>query len=616
MREKIWLKAKAPRVGLTAQRLPYNHLLEHRSSAQPPNHREDDRRTVRESSVDIFGPPKRDSSEDASPTTTSLTPEPDTPPPAKKRKREASISEQVDLISPAPVKKSRHSPDRPPIERSSIRSTVLTSSAPSLSQESAFGGTSANSSQKSREDGEKDGDDPFAKFNSSQSKARHKYRSRRPPGNIHKEAPTQKTKLKKPRQEPEEVEKLVKPGNHGFKRVDVKAIDSRIRTLEKDKQDNFKKPPVMSPSPRSKRASRRSDTNKGDDQATDRATALRKPPQLPSPEHKKTSPPKFIKPPGLSPQPETRRSSRSGRSNQSSQDTSVPVFPDLQSLKELRGLAENVQAKLQARLEPPTSSTTFSSALSLELDIEDGNSSSPLSSAPDVQDLDATEDEWLKNHPPSSPKKQCPICKEFVSRLFMEESFGTAPMSVREQVQFCKVHKICSAEQAWSTRGYPTIDWHVFAKRLPGYEDKIVEILNGSRRSFYRNAFEDQVKSGVNRTLQQSIMSGSGLEGLNVGYYGTKGARILMDFTMSHFASRIRRLASSDKLVSTGGVAGFVQAVLAPELAVMVVKDDMKVDDEQAREILRESSEVGNLLNEEEDEIIKDEQETQLGSEQ
>lgn len=75
-------------------------------------------------------------------------------------------------------------------------------------------------------------------------------------------------------------------------------------------------------------------------------------------------------------------------------------------------------------------------------------------------------------------------------------------------------------------------------------------------------------------------------------------------------------MASTDKLVSTGGVAGFVQAVLAPELAVMVVKDDMKVDDEQAREILRESSEVGNLLHEEEDEVIKDEQETQLEAEE
>ena len=52
-------------------------------------------------------------------------------------------------------------------------------------------------------------------------------------------------------------------------------------------------------------------------------------------------------------------------------------------------------------------------------------------------------------------------------------------------------------------------------------------ILNGTHRSFYRNVFEEQIKSGNNRTLQQSMMSGSGWEGLNVGYYGTKGARIL-----------------------------------------------------------------------------------------
>lgn len=75
---------------------------------------------------------------------------------------------------------------------------------------------------------------------------------------------------------------------------------------------------------------------------------------------------------------------------------------------------------------------------------------------------------------------------------------------------------------------------------------------------------------------------------------------------MSTFASRIRRRAATDRLVSAAGVAGFVQTVLAPELVIMLVKDDMRVDDEQARVILEESSEVGHLLNEEEDETIKD----------
>lgn len=78
---------------------------------------------------------------------------------------------------------------------------------------------------------------------------------------------------------------------------------------------------------------------------------------------------------------------------------------------------------------------------------------------------------------------------------------------------------------------------------------------------------------------------------------------------MSKFASRIRRLGGTDKLISAAGVSGFVQAVLVPELVVMLVKDDMHVDEEQARVILEDSTEIGHLLNEEEDEAIKDAEE-------
>lgn len=75
---------------------------------------------------------------------------------------------------------------------------------------------------------------------------------------------------------------------------------------------------------------------------------------------------------------------------------------------------------------------------------------------------------------------------------------------------------------------------------------------------------------------------------------------------MTHFAPRIRHLAASNKLLSSGGVPPYVQAVLAPELAVMLVMEDMGTDEVGARAVLRDSIEMGNLLNEEEDEIIKD----------
>lgn len=75
---------------------------------------------------------------------------------------------------------------------------------------------------------------------------------------------------------------------------------------------------------------------------------------------------------------------------------------------------------------------------------------------------------------------------------------------------------------------------------------------------------------------------------------------------MIHFARKLRNLAASNKLLSSGGVSGYVQAVLVPELAVLLVMQDMGTDEEGARTILRDSVDIGDLLNEEEDEVIKD----------
>lgn len=76
---------------------------------------------------------------------------------------------------------------------------------------------------------------------------------------------------------------------------------------------------------------------------------------------------------------------------------------------------------------------------------------------------------------------------------------------------------------------------------------------------------------------------------------------------MSKFTSKLRRLSASDDLISSGGVSEFVQAVLVPELALQLIKDDMNIDDEeQAREVQRNSVDIGHMLNEEEDEVIQD----------
>jgi len=73
-------------------------------------------------------------------------------------------------------------------------------------------------------------------------------------------------------------------------------------------------------------------------------------------------------------------------------------------------------------------------------------------------------------------------------------------------------------------------------------------------------------------------------------------------FILDQFAHEIRKLAGSDTVIAARGPTGYVQMVLAPELAALLVKEDMRnkrdeIGDEQAREILSVSIDIGELLN-------------------
>ena len=69
---------------------------------------------------------------------------------------------------------------------------------------------------------------------------------------------------------------------------------------------------------------------------------------------------------------------------------------------------------------------------------------------------------------------------------------------------------------------------------------------------------------------------------------------------VNHLSNELVEQSSKDKLVAaagvSGGVSGFVQAVLVPELAEQLVMEDLKVDNLKAREIIAENAELGELL--------------------
>ena len=56
-------------------------------------------------------------------------------------------------------------------------------------------------------------------------------------------------------------------------------------------------------------------------------------------------------------------------------------------------------------------------------------------------------------------------------------------------------------------------------------------------------------------------------------------------------------MAATDRVVAESGVSGYIQDVLVPELGSLLVQDDMKVSLDDARRILRESADIGDLIN-------------------
>ena len=231
--------------------------------------------------------------------------------------------------------------------------------------------------------------------------------------------------------------------------------------------------------------------------------------------------------------PDGAATPRATRSNKGKPE--IHEFQSKLGVTDLKDLVESSKEKLrlpdfQYRDVHPTSSITASSIPSTSLN--DDSSLSSISSAPGSPELEASREQFtfpnlgaVKYYNPQSAK--CPICQEPVERVFLEEFDSGERLNVRQQARFCKAHKKRSAEKVWQAKGYPKIDWTRLGDRLKKFHAAVDDILKGNRPSFYRNVFEDQMKTGRNRTLQQSLLSGQGFEGLTPGYYGSKGSRLM-----------------------------------------------------------------------------------------
>ncbi|KAF4548315.1 Hypothetical protein D9617_29g006910 [Elsinoe fawcettii] len=235
--------------------------------------------------------------------------------------------------------------------------------------------------------------------------------------------------------------------------------------------------------------------------------------------------------------------------------------------------------------------------------------SSPLGSPIASPPPDEIEEIYL-DVPNPADFSPCPICSAPVSKSWridweLEHLRGRR-MNLRMQEKFCEAHKEQSAAETWKNAQYPEVDWKTLPKRLAKQKGKIEDILVGKRETIFRAELEERVKSKESKTVAKSIEAGG--ERGKTGYYGTKGAKIMMEWALKTFSTKLRRAAGEDRLMTSsgvaGGISGYVQAVIVPELALGLIMEDMELDETKAKKILAESEEIGDLLNAEEEEKI------------
>jgi hypothetical protein len=253
----------------------------------------------------------------------------------------------------------------------------------------------------------------------------------------------------------------------------------------------------------------------------------------------------------------------------------TPYLDDIDDLGTLQDLAKNLP-----------------STQALDKLVADQKALESDSSLSDVV-LDDLDDELF-----NAPTARCPMCREPVDAGLLKQHTLHGRMNIKKQTAFCREHKRKTARDTRLAKGYPEIDWDSLESRLRRQEELLDGILKGTHSSHYADQLEKRVAAGQNRTLLKTDDS------LTPGYYGPRGLRAMTDFITRTFSDTIRKRAIEDRLVSARGYSGYVQTVLVPELAVRLIMEDMRVTEEDAREIMHDSRQLGEFLHDEKRDIV------------
>ena len=245
------------------------------------------------------------------------------------------------------------------------------------------------------------------------------------------------------------------------------------------------------------------------------------------------------------------------------------------------------------------------------------SSTSSLSSADSIHSMMMEDDEKARLGGDESTQQlpankiRCPVCNNLVDLSFYETFETGRKRNIRAQQRFCNAHKKVDADSSWALRGFPKVDWKASTtSRLEKHRKLLHNILNGSQPSYYCSELEKRMEE-ANRS--KSKRSGNHLKFLKndlmdvaaPGYYGPKGSKLISQAISRLMRDEIQHQTQEDSTARIVGFAAYVNAVLTPEVIARYVMEDMNlVSEDEARQVITDSTDIGASMCEDEDDTL------------
>ena len=239
---------------------------------------------------------------------------------------------------------------------------------------------------------------------------------------------------------------------------------------------------------------------------------------------------------------------------------------------------------------------------------------SSQSSMPDRETLANLEEDVANLPEDGDQHSACPLCQEPVDEEHSVEFWKAHNRTVRNQSLFCKEHNIRTAQKRYEQGGFPKIDWEALPSRISRLRPQLLNLLRnqtGAKESKYRKQHAAKLLSGK-AAVVPTKRKGKNIEEVerqletfdddiapSTGYYGPRGRRLMMETITAELSDTIREVSTTDPVVGRSGFAVYIQAVLVPELTVLLVREDFDVSEGMAEELIEQSSDLGALLHEE-----------------